>query len=561
MLEVVQRYARSPCPGSANSGCAGLLGGQGMRRRTLPCAITGGGPPHRRVRPQAGRLSPAMVAVQVTEARLVRSPRSAALFVTAVALALLIVFLLPPRSGGAEITQVAAGNSSTCALDAGGIVYCWGARMGAEADRARGDVKDDLTPARVRGLAGVTAISVGSGSACAVLKRGFVYCWGSNASGELGAGRATESRKPVRVAGIRDAQSVSVGESVACIVRRGGQVACWGDNAYGQLGNGSKAASSVPVAVIGITGAVDVVAGRISCAALGSAGVSCWGYRSRPAADEALADSAIPILQPGFGAASRVAAGYHERRICALSAGVLSCGGRNPGDGTMRADTPVPVQLGDEGRVISAAASEDNACAVSEVGGVWCWGRNDFGELGTGAVSPPNPTDTFVGPWAAGSRPQRVLLISARQVSLSPGGWGTATACAADVSGRVFCWGWNGFGQVGDGSTSKTANAVPLPVEAIFPSRLAVSYTRSDALVASTGRLPTTARSVRQEATLLSGATPRTVSGTCPLVPGRATRRFACSLRLPRGDWSISTEAVSMTEHVIADATRTLRVR
>ena len=97
-----------------------------------------------------------------------------------------------------------------------------------------------------------TAISVGDGSACALLTGGTVECWGDNESGQLGTGTLiVNSTTPVQVANLSDATAISVGDdSSACALLSSGTVNCWGNNSDGQLGNGTTTNSSLPVPVV-----------------------------------------------------------------------------------------------------------------------------------------------------------------------------------------------------------------------------------------------------------------------------------------------------------------------
>jgi alpha-tubulin suppressor-like RCC1 family protein len=174
--------------------------------------------------------------------------------------------------------------SSACAVLSNGTVECWGIRRD-------GTTTTSATPVVVRGLSGVTAVSVGSYSVCALLLNGTVECWGDNHYGLLGDPTLAtlSSRTPVVVSRLSGVTDVSVGVYSACALRSDGTVACWGDDQYGQLGNPSVTralgTSYVPVVGVGdilLTGVRAVSAGGYSACALlpGAAGIDCWGYNA-----------------------------------------------------------------------------------------------------------------------------------------------------------------------------------------------------------------------------------------------------------------------------------------
>jgi len=149
---------------------------------------------------------------------------------------------------GAGVSAISAGFGRTCAVVDGGA-WCWGDNAyGALGHSALTLDRSDV-PVPVDGLStGVTAISTGGFSSCAIVNGG-VRCWGANNRGELGNDSTTTSPSPVPVSGIESgATAISVGDSHACAVVNGG-VQCWGDNSLGELGDGSQRSSLVPVAV------------------------------------------------------------------------------------------------------------------------------------------------------------------------------------------------------------------------------------------------------------------------------------------------------------------------
>jgi alpha-tubulin suppressor-like RCC1 family protein len=97
------------------------------------------------------------------------------------------------------------------------------------------------------------ALAVGGGHACFVTDAGRIYCWGRNASGQLGNGTVEDSPVPSPLAATTRFATVSAGPGYhTCGIGTEGVLYCWGDNHYGQLGDDSGALSwPVPFVVWG----------------------------------------------------------------------------------------------------------------------------------------------------------------------------------------------------------------------------------------------------------------------------------------------------------------------
>ena len=201
---------------------------------------------------------------------------------------------------GKLIQEIGVGSIATCALDTDGLVACWG--YGREGQMGDG-LGNNLNPFPVAvSTAGVLAgkfishISVGDSSVCAIDSDGELYCWGLNSSGQLGDATFVSAREPVLVnkSGIITSQlpsTISTGGTFGCTVTVDGRLSCWGDENQGQLGNGKAATSSstyksnIPVNVLQTGSAVmngvkitQVSSGFAHTCVLSTAGRAyCWG--------------------------------------------------------------------------------------------------------------------------------------------------------------------------------------------------------------------------------------------------------------------------------------------
>jgi alpha-tubulin suppressor-like RCC1 family protein len=183
--------------------------------------------------------------------------------------------------GITDAVGVAAGfiQDETCAVLAGGRVYCWGSNGSGQL--GNGTHTKSALPVRARGITNATQVAAGGSHVCAVLTTGRVNCWGKNDVGQLGDGTTRSAAFPVRVTGISNARAVAVApRGYSCALLRSGTVKCWGHNDKGQLGTGhSSQPSLVPIDVIGVTHAVSISTGAgHACSLRANGGADCWGY-------------------------------------------------------------------------------------------------------------------------------------------------------------------------------------------------------------------------------------------------------------------------------------------
>ncbi|MDD9965105.1 MAG: hypothetical protein OXR73_02695 [Myxococcales bacterium] len=348
------------------------------------------------------------------------------------------------------VIAVAAGGSHSCALQTDGQLLCWG--LGGT-----GQLGPPLGPARLKPTPvnlghPVAEVVTGRYFTCARTVDGSVHCFGDG--GLLGSEQKAPSAQPHTVANLTDAIGLSAGANHGCALRQTGELLCWGGNAGGQLGDGETTDFSLmPIQVVDVRDARAVATGNAhTCALRADETVACWGLnRYGQLGDATTEDRPRPVAVAGLGEVQQLDGGEFHTCAVAGAARQLHCWGRNQfgqlGTGS-RQDAREPQKVALSG-VAQVSAGERHTCAVLQDGSIHCFGDNDTGQLG-------------LGDRQARDRPTRVAGFSdALAVSA-----GDAHTCVLSRSGEVACFGLDD-GQLGDGTPRDRAT----PVVAIAGSR------------------------------------------------------------------------------------------
>ncbi|KAH9256234.1 hypothetical protein BASA81_005455, partial [Batrachochytrium salamandrivorans] len=180
------------------------------------------------------------------------------------------------------IQSISVGNAHACIVEVGGKLYCMGAN--ANGQLGTGNNTAQAEPTQVVGLAAGNIVSVACGQAhtCAVNAAGAMFCWGAYSLGRLGnSGITSDSPNPVQVAGITSgAASAWMGRYNSFALMQNGTVWAFGRDQYGVFGTGSTGAKTVPIVYgQGVSGVVEIRGGYLTtCVLLQNDRVWCTGY-------------------------------------------------------------------------------------------------------------------------------------------------------------------------------------------------------------------------------------------------------------------------------------------
>jgi Regulator of chromosome condensation (RCC1) repeat len=414
------------------------------------------------------------------------------------------------RGGGqAGAAAGAAGSAAGAAGSAAGAGGTGGSGGGTGGAGAAGGSAPDAATLRV----GVT-----TGDAC-VVADGKLYCWGNNNFGQLGVPPGSgiiwepEPTLQLELQGIGDVVDVAMSSEHTCALMRGGDVYCWGGNASQEVGSASAPPRTcpaqefdlpclpTPTRVPGVSGAVEIAVklGR-SCARLLDGTVRCWGdvstllswaqgvtsARSLSIARRgACAVVAGGALSCSFALPTAASAWRNLRRVvlsddsqsnvefgCAIDeAGGVRCFGDSTygqlGDGF--GALPAAISAG----VKDLALGQAHACALGDDGRLECWGTNESGELGTFPLESPTCL-------TAGGTCERIPRVLDGVPALAAIGAGVYDTCAVALDGTVWCWGHN-----------SPANGEPVRVPAPWEAQADACFTTLDSVASRVNHVGT----------------------------------------------------------------------
>ncbi len=336
-------------------------------------------------------------------------------------------------------SYAAQSNGTACAV-ASGDLYCWGQNGDGEA--GLGNTSQYTTPQQVGSLMNWTAISQGDAnydpSACGIAG-GNLYCWGHNQYGEAGLGNTTQYTTPQQVTSPSTTWSaVSVGGYDACGITTAGNLYCWGQNASGEDGVGNTTQHTTPQQVGSDTTWTAISTRASSTCGIDAGKLYCWGQTIY--GEFGLNQYSTPQLVNSDTTWTAISQGLTDN--CGIDAGKLYCWGSNGNNGVLGLGNttayPTPQQVGTDTTWTAVSTNDDNGsdpgtCGI-DAGKIYCWGENQYGELGLGN------TTQYTTPQQVGT--------DTTWTAVSFGGYDT---CGVD-NGWLYCWGNNHWGEDGQGN-------------------------------------------------------------------------------------------------------------
>jgi alpha-tubulin suppressor-like RCC1 family protein len=354
---------------------------------------------------------------------------------------------------------------------------------------------DTLPTAVIPSASKWVQFAAGNYHTCGLTSENKIYCWGRGTDGQLGNNSTSNSLTPVAVdtSGVLSGKtivSMVAGSHHTVVLDSNGKIYTWGKNMYGQLGINSTTASSSPVAVIA-NGALNgktitsIVAGYGMTYAIDSVGQAYgWGYGWAGAlGNNSTSDSLVPSAVYTSGVLSgkvitSLATGSEFGLALCTDGKVYAWGRNNVGqsgdNSTTQSTIPVATVMTGvlSGKTItSILAGSSSSLAIDSAGKMYSWGYNANGTLGDNSTTNSSIPVAVVSTGALSGK----VIISAKANNY--------VVVALDNAGKLYSWGGNTYGQLGNNSTTQSTVPIVVPTTGVLSGKTITKVAVSDHVV------------------------------------------------------------------------------
>jgi len=272
---------------------------------------------------------------------------------------------------------------------------------------------------------------------CGIRTSDEVFCWGNNEYGQVGDGTSEQRNTPTPIDGGLLMKQINGGFQHTCLISVAGTIKCWGRSNFGQLGDGSTSDQSTPNDISLQLDWDNLTAGSYhTCATTTSGQVYCWGLNQFGQLGNGTTNNKsnpVPVSEGNIW--TIITAGlYHT---CGINqSGEAYCWGLNDeqqlGSGRGQSQWPYPDKVKTANFWVYISAGRSHSCGLNDLGKAFCWGSNEYGQLGDSSQ-----TDRSQPVPVSGDHTWHHIEA------------GTYHTCGVTTDGSGYCWGNNEFSQLG----------------------------------------------------------------------------------------------------------------
>jgi alpha-tubulin suppressor-like RCC1 family protein len=358
---------------------------------------------------------------------------------------LLCWVLLPATANEAQtVTQIAAGGDNSLFLKSDGSL--WGMGYNDYGQLGDGTYNQTNCPEQIV-ASNVTAIAAGAIHSLFLKSDGSLWGMGYNGNGELGNGTYNSmTNRPQQIVA-SNVKAIAAGDGHSLFLKSNGSLWAMGFNSSGQLGDGTYNNANLPQQIVA-SNVTAIAAGQSFSLFLKSDG-SLWamGQNNSGELGDGTYNNANLPQQIVASNVTAIAAGWGHSLFVKNDGSLWAVGSDEYGqlgDGTSGTYdyTNRPQQIV-ASNVTAIGAGEFHSLFVKSDGSLWGMGNDYQGELGDGTYMTVTPYCT--------NQPEQIL--SSNVVAVAAGQF---HSLLLKNDGSLWATGYNGFGQLGDGTTGNT---------------------------------------------------------------------------------------------------------